>query len=364
MTPRIALVLALAAPAAWAAAQSPADYWERYGGQPVNINQANQGRSQNLRFVDYDNGNLVARVPQDQGGGQISLPVSTSMAENLRFEYDEKSRVDRLEGDGKHAQAVEVLRPVAYPLVKFAPLPKEAYQIHVPVQALLRNLIAGGMLEEASALFGRIPLGESPPAYSGLAVDLARQYADQGEFARVGELARSLPVQPPYSGNIGAVMDLAGKLRGAERYGDVIPLYRSLQDAVPENRRRNIRVWLAYSLVLADRLDEAKKLVDEIEPPARDHRLFSLYKLLQGSRLHRLGEYAEALDTLSRGFVKGESANPWIPEMLFLIGDCYARTEAHTAARNVWKEITLLYRDSPWAEKAEERIAELPESQA
>jgi TolA-binding protein len=46
--------------------------------------------------------------------------------------------------------------------------------------------------------------------------------------------------------------------------------------------------------------------------------------------------------------------------MLYLIGDCYARANDPTAARNVWSEITALYPESPWAKRAAESLSKLP----
>jgi len=64
---------------------------------------------------------------------------------------------------------------------------------------------------------------------------------------------------------------------------------------------------------------------------------------------------------LTRGFVRAQTSYVWVPEMLYLIGDCYKQAEDPIAARNVWFEITVLYPDSPWAKRAAESLSELPE---
>ena len=120
-------------------------------------------------------------------------------------------------------------------------------------------------------------------------------------------------------------------------------------------------MWLAYCLVLADRVDEATPMIEALEEPKPSERLFSLYKLLQGSRAHRGENYGQALDVLTRGFVRAQTSYDWVPEMLYLIGDCYARSEDKLAARNVWTEIAILYPESPWATSAESSLAQLPE---
>ena len=101
-------------------------------------------------------------------------------------------------------------------------------------------------------------------------------------------------------------------------------------------------------------------MIDSMEEPEAKDRLFSLYKLLQGSREHRNGNYGDALDVLTRGFVRAQTSYVWVPEMLYLIGDCYARAEDSTAACNVWSEITVLYPESPWSTRAAESLSKLP----
>ena len=97
-----------------------------------------------------------------------------------------------------------------------------------------------------------------------------------------------------------------------------------------------------------------------MDEPSTEDPLFSLYKLLHGSREHYKENYDRALDVLTRGFVRAQTSYTWLPEMLYLIGDCYAKVEHNTAARNVWTEITVLYPDSIWATNASESLSQLP----
>ena len=183
------------------------------------------------------------------------------------------------------------------------------------------------------------------------------------KYDQAAKIAATLPVTGNYAANISPLLNTADALRGAGNYEAVIPLYKTIEPAVPEDLRKNIRMWLAYSLVLSDRLDEATPIIDALEEPAQKNQLFSLYKLLHGSREHSKGNYDKALDILTRGFVRAQTSYTWVPEMLYLIGDCYARTEDTIAARNVWIEVTILYPDSAWAPKAQTALEKLPAAQ-
>ncbi|MFP4069584.1 MAG: tetratricopeptide repeat protein [Opitutales bacterium] len=334
-------------------------YWDRYGDQPVEIRQQSGGTTQTLTFVDFQDGMLIAQT--DDGGGEISLPVNESMARNLRLDLDALSQVGGLVEQEEYDAALERLRPLAYPLIKFTPVPESFSQLHDTVQMLIDTLVNAGEYEEAEDILDRIQLDESPIRYSRSALRLLNAYLADEQFENAAELARSLPVQGDYAANIRPILDAADALRGADRYAAVIPLYRAIQDVVSGDARQNIRMWLAYSLVLDGQMDEARPMIDELEEPGVKDPLFSLYKLLHGSLAYREDQFGEALDILTRGFVRAQTSYQWVPEMLFLIGDCYARSDDLVAARNVWTEIAILYPESPWAARAEDSLDELPE---
>jgi len=353
--PRIARLLAALLAPTLAHAN---EYWDEFGDDPVPIQQQRNGSAQTLELVEYQDGMLVAEL--DGGVGEISLPVSESMVRDLRLDLSALSEVNRLVEQENYERALERMRPVVYPLVKFAPLPENFTQLHVAIRRLIETLILAGNYAEAEDLISRIDLGESGLKYSKVAIRLMNAYLGSDRFEAAARLAQALPVEGRYAENIRPVLDAADALRGAGNYDAVIPLYRAIEDAVSAEVRGNVRLWLAYSLVLADRLDEARPMIDSLEEPEMKDPLFSLYKLLHGSLAYRQDEFGKALDILTRGFVRAQTSYQWVPEMLFMIGDCYARSEDLVAARNVWTEIAILYPQSPWAQRAETSLGELP----
>jgi tetratricopeptide (TPR) repeat protein len=335
-------------------------YWAEFGNQPVYVQQNNGRTKQTLKFVDFKDGMLVAEMTIDGNVAEMSLPVSESMVKKLSFDVNEMQKANKLIRDGNDAGAIKVLRPVVYPLVKFSQVPELFSQLHSPIRALIGSLISAGELSEADDLLSRIPLNKVSIKYSQLAIQLMHAYFAEENFDAAARIARELPKSGDYTSNISQVVSAADALRGAGEYEAVIPLYREIEGSVPEEVRKNVRMWLAYSLVLANRVDEASPMIDSMAEPDAKDRLFSLYKLLQGSREHRNKNYDAALDVLTRGFVRAQTSYVWVPEMLFLIGDCYARAEDPTAARNVWSEITVLYPESPWSKRAAESLSKLP----
>jgi tetratricopeptide (TPR) repeat protein len=355
----IALLLLTAALAQSLTAQETNPYWVEYGKEPVLIQQNNNGAVQTLKFVDFQNGMLVAEL--EGGVGEISLPVSESMVQTLRLDNSRMPEIIRMVRSGNHTGALPLLRPIAYPLIKFHQVPETFTQLHLPIRTLIDSLISTDELSEANDVIGRIQLDQVDLKYSESAIRLMNAYLEKGNFEAAANMTKIIPVKGQYAVNIRPIVDAADALRAAGKYAAVIPLYRQILTVVPDEVKVNVQMWLAYSLVLADRIDEATPIIDSLQEPQPQERLFSLYKLLQGTRAHQQQQYTLALDLLTRGFVRAQTSFVWVPEMLYLIGDCYARIEDNLAARNVWTEIVLLYPESPWGRRAENSLAQLPE---
>ena len=354
-----ALLLAASVAHSVGTAQEVNPYWIEYGREPVLIQQNNNGAVQTLKFVDYQDGMLVAEL--EGGAGEVSLPVSESMVQTLNLDNRKMPEINRMIQQGNYTGALAQLRPKAYPLIKFHQVPESFIQLHVPIRTLIDTLIAAREFGEArDILLNRIDLDKVGLQYSQSAIRLMNAYLAEGQFDDAAAITKHRPVDGQYSANIRPIIDAADALRAAGKYEAVIPLYREIETVVPEEVKANVQMWLAYSLVLADRVDEATPIIDQLEEPEPQDRLFSLYKLLQGSREHRNGDYGKALDLLTRGFVRAQTSYAWVPEMLYLIGDCYARAGDPLAARNVWTEIVILYPESPWAQSAESALAQLP----
>jgi len=352
------LLLSASLTAASVSAQEINPHWIEYGNEPVLIQQNNNGATQVLNFVGFEDGMLIAEL--EGGVGEVSLPVSESMVQTLRMDNSQMPEINRMINQGNYTGALTLLRPKAYPLIKFHQVPESFTQMHVPIRTLIDTLILDTELSEAEDVLHRIQLDKVGLKYSESAINLMNAYLNAGNFDAAAKMTKMIPVSGEYAVNIRPIVDAADALRAAGKYEAVIPLYREIETVVSDEVKANVRMWLAYSLVLANRLDEASPMIDALEEPQPKERLFSLYKLLQGSREHRNGEYGKALDVLTRGFVRAQTSYVWVPEMLYLIGDCYARSEDYLAARNVWTEIAILYPDSPWAGQAESSLEQLP----
>ena len=335
-------------------------YWIQYGKKPVYVKQID-GRSERiLKFVHYKGNRLFLEMNVEGTTAEVSLPVSKSMINTLQLDISEMELANKLIFEKNHYGAVELLRPKVYPLIRFHKVPEMFSELHTPIRTLIKSLIDAENFPEAEDLLGRISLNYVDIKYSELAIELLNAYLSLQDYNAVTRVVNQLPVEGIYSANINYIIRVANILRGASKPLAVIPLYRKIEKHVSGEQRTEIRMWLAYSLILVDQVDEASMIIDELEEPDPDNKLFSLYKLLQGSREYYNQNYANALDVLTRGFVRANTSYSWVPEMLYLIGECYAQGEHTTAARNVWTEITILYPNSLWTVNATESLNQLP----
>ncbi|MEM1223766.1 MAG: hypothetical protein AAGH40_13510 [Verrucomicrobiota bacterium] len=339
-------------------AQTAQEYWEQYGNKPIIVEQNNGGSKQNLKFIKFDNGMLVAEL--DGGTAEISLPVSESLVSTLNYKIPKIKLIRGFIKQENYEEALKLMRPQIYPLVKFHEVPGSFKKIHDPIRMLLRTLVLGEQYDEAEFLLSKIQLEKVDIQYSRFAGNLIEVYIDQQELDGATRIANSLPIDGIYVENIAKLVDLADSLRAASKYRTVIPIYEAILPVVPEETQVSMKMWLAYCLTLDGQEEKGTKIFEELDEPELNNIYFSLYKLLEGSRLYRSNQYDQALDVLTRGFVRARTSYDWIPEMLFLIGDCYARANDNGAAGNVWEEVATLYPSSPWAERAQESLNKLP----
>lgn len=338
------------------------EYWIKYGRNPVYVKQTDKdtGVERVLKFVHYKGNRLSMELEIEGATAEISRPLSESMIRTLQLDIGEMELANKLIFKENYYGAAELLRPKVYPLIRFHKIPEAFSQLHTPIRTLIGSLISAKKLSEAEDLLSRIALNRVDVKYSDLAIDLLNAYIDQQDYDGATRVVNLLPVEGIYLKNVDYIIGVANILRSADKHQAVIPLYRKAEKHVSGELYTEIQMWLAYSLILANKVDEASVIIDKLEEPPPDDYLFSLYKLLQGSREYHNQNYKYALDVLTRGFVRAQTAYTWVPEMLYLIGDCYAKNESPNAARNVWMEITVLYPDSPWAVNAKESLNRLP----
>ncbi len=115
-----------------------------------------------------------------------------------------------------------------------------------------------------------------------------------------------------------------------------------------------------------------KKLAEN--PPKRQTNEYSLYKLLralvrvqyarryeaQGNEERAEHYYRESVLEVTEGIVMARVGLDWLPESLLMAGSAYEKLNFNEAARNIYQQVVIFYKDSAWAAEGKKRIANLP----
>ena len=130
-----------------------------------------------------------------------------------------------------------------------------------------------GELAKAQDLLDHIELDKTNLQYSQFAIGLMRKHT-VGRTIRPQQRWRKRSVEGIYRANIAAVVDAADSLRTASQTEAVIHSIARSNLRLPPEVQKSV-LWLAYSLVLSGRLDEASPMIDAMEEPHPTDQQFS-----------------------------------------------------------------------------------------
>jgi TolA-binding protein len=82
----------------------------------------------------------------------------------------------------------------------------------------------------------------------------------------------------------------------------------------------------------------------------------------QGSKEQAAEYYRQSVLEVTEGIVMARVGLDWLPESLLMAGGAYEKLNLNDAARNVYRQVEIFYKDSNWAAESKKRIAALPPS--
>ena len=68
------------------------------------------------------------------------------------------------------------------------------------------------------------------------------------------------------------------------------------------------------------------------------------------------------LETVNNICITMNADIDWLPESLLMAGSAYEKLNLNEAANNVYKQVSIFYKDSAWATESKKRMAALPPS--
>jgi len=335
------------------------------------------GNTRDIPIILRDiNDTAIIYSPMSYQQGQLELPLSNKelrlFFEYPREEWDKVLAALRLDN---YEQAVELLRPMGYPLVKFLVVPEERFNGHEVVIRLYTSLIRSGKLDEALTLARKLPLEALNDTYLELTMELANAMVEVGDTIGAIRAIQIIPMNEKRMQMIPRLMEFANSLRVRSQYEAALILYDRIRHIPNEELQRTSNLWISYINLLLEQYDTAAEYLERVTGLEETDRAYSLYQLIEGRLLLVAGNTADAINTIAIGVVNSDVSYPWMPDLLYASALCY-ETMGHQAAAagplpegnidkrlvasNVYYQLSLFYPDSEWTEKGMARMASLP----
>lgn len=330
--------------------------FRQYEDRPVTVIDRSTGGNQSVMLSGIEGNDLVFMM----GGGQVLRPIDDPNLQLFFPTPEQTRRADAFLRTGRPEEALNLIRPVASPLLKYMRIPNERFNIHEEVRIYYEAAVRAGAEQEALYISRQLPLAQLDPIFTGITFQLAGQIASAGRPKDAMAIMERLPINENNPDLLPLVLNFAEQLREENLIAEALFLYQRLQAIQGSEVERIATIWNAYCNLRLGNKTIAKVIIESVEGIPSDDPAFSLYLMVNGRILLEEEQYVKALTNLSQGVVYGQLSDGWMPELLFNTGVCYAALDQPGTAREVFRELEIFYPKTNWAQKAKERVSRLP----
>ena len=387
------------------------DYFRKFAGPiPVKVHYSSglAVKPMELLGIDPQKGIIFAKM---QGGGAIELELRNLKQQNIaRFEFqwpkNAATYLRYLANEQYDPRILQGLRPDVYKVMLFLEVPFIYLPIHDDCLTYVRALIAMEQFDEAFYLLSRLNLSKLDDfgyrEFSECALELCGKMI--GANASAAKSSRALLQRVTIrddSGDHESYLRLADTLRQQGLYTEAISEYARLTPIVNKTPgsaySKILEIWPIYCYIklyemyapaakkdkrygvaagkMFNSAVQGLKKLDE-DPPDRQSNEYSLYKLIRSlvriqyaRRFEDAGDDAKASEyyrqsvlEVTEGIVNARIGLDWLPESLMMAADAYEKLELNEAARNVYNQVVVFFKETKWEKKSQARLAALAES--
>ena len=282
---------------------------------------------------------------------------------------------------GDYIRGLHQLRPIVYPLVKLAPIPKYFDRTRIStfqddVEYLLGALLEGAQsdsvpenyqtnfMHEAFAIIYMLPLYELDNKEfirkALTTVALLAKTGNPNDSARANYLLNLIPFDKEDEESVAAFFKVAENFRSGGNFTKALEIYEQFFPLTDSPYYREACLWSAFcrasstppqfgaSQLSLDKFLATYKAAGKPEPP-RDTKYYSLWRLVEAILAYRdpLDKLDIALDRVSEAVVYSRIGYEWVPEILALSAQCYAKKGLTETAKNVYMELKVFYPKHP-----------------
>lgn len=339
---------------------SAQDYFAQYGQNPLEMVNIAGGNQRTVFVTGLTDGQLAIRYNRDSAQ-EVFMPLdSESLKLNVVASNQVTQAINAIRG-GSYEDAIEVLRPTIYPMIRFLEIPEDKTNLHRYVDTYLFALRqTGEHYNEAYDILDRMDLKSVPPSFLQHAIAFVEQLALKDESQKALALITRLPVDSEMSAVAPILMNVAGELRDQQKFEQALALYERVMSISDSDLRDIALLWNAYCNAALGREQTAEAFLGTSEVKDTSLPAFSLKMLVQGQMALQDDNFAEAMRHVSRGLVFADVSYDWTPELTYWSGFCYEQLGNPETARHIYEELSLLFPMSSWTVKGRDRLLLLP----
>lgn len=296
--------------------------------------------------------------------GEASIPIDEES--KIKFIYPYPANFSDIQFNilnGNYAHALAQMPEPPIDLLRFLAVPEPNCNFHLYCELYYRALSFAGRPEESVKATAAIPWQSTnvPPAFFQHASTLLNRMVGEQEIEASRQLLATLQERLTIDQFAKLSLPIADKLRLINENELVESIYDALSQSSDPEIRGLGRMWTAYNYANTGRLDEAKKLLQEIGEIGEESPLFPVYCLANGRLALSEQNSVPALRYLSRAMVRTSIADSYKPEIYFLMIQSYMLVENKVPARRLAKEMAVFYPTNMWRQSIVERYPKLEE---
>lgn len=328
----------------------------------VNVQVKYPSQSNDLILTGILDDAIVLRPKGRDNGGRAYLSISELERQrvvlNFLFSQAYYTAVEDLE-KGQFASALPVIEQAATPLMDYLSLSVLPGNLLPTVLSYLDALRGVKRWDAAVTVATRIPLAIAPPLALDYVGELALDLHAAGEIAALERVhAHIINTRELSVDRLEITMDLADQWRERGEFLRAFQLYRKIQ-IIEGPQQILARLWVAYcSFYLGHDLvpEVFLEVLPEMEAGGNG---FSLRELIKARLRLREEAYDAALRSAAEGKIYANATDPWYPELLYTVGRLYQQRGMNDAARAAYREVTILFAESPWATESSKALESL-----
>lgn len=355
-----------------------------------------------MKHIEVDDKRMKEVFRRDRMGFETMLNNFKNLNLTYAVNDDALGEAQSLIFNGDYIRGLHKLRPHSYPLIKLAPIPKffgntriSFFQDHI--EYLLQSLLDGArsekvppnyqtrFMQEAFAIVYMLPLYEMDnKEFIRKALDLVAILARTGDKIdgqRANYLLNLIPFDKEDEESVAAFFKIAENFRSGGDFVKALEIYEQFFPLTDSPYYKEACLWSAFCRASSIppqfgaanlSLDKFLKTYPKGDPP-RDDQFYSLWRLVEAilhfnqfqqyNNQQKLQDISEsdrfasrklaeenldiAMDRISESVVYSRVGYSWLPEVLALSAQCYARKERKDTASKVYQELKIFYPKHP-----------------